>query len=161
MYRNSFSLVFSLSSHWAHQRLSHSQLPSPSWVLPLIFFCSFSSPNSFAHIPKSTETQKSTQPKINRNPKINPTQNQQKPKNQPNSKSIKNHQETKPKNNTHPPENPDQRSRICRPICCHCCRRVFHCCRRIVHCCRRLEVGGERFVVEERGRAKVKEGRFD
>ena len=111
------------------------------------------------NIPKSTETQKSTQPKINRNPKINPTQNQQKPKNQPNSKSIKNHRETKPKNSTHPPENPDQRSRICRPICCHCCRRVFHCCQ-IFHCCRRLEVGGEGSVVEERGWAKAKGGRF-
>lgn len=94
MYKNLFSLVFSLSSHWAHQRLSHSQLPSPSWVLPLIFFCSFSSPNSFAHIPKSTETQKSTQPKINRNPKINPTQNQLKITRKPNPKTTPTHRKT-------------------------------------------------------------------
>ena len=95
-------------------------------------------------------------PKINRNSKINSTQNQQKPKNQPNSKSIKNHRETKPKNSTHPPENPDQRSRIYRLICCHCCPRVFHCCQ-IFHCYRRLEVGGEGSVVEEREWAKAKE----
>ena len=97
-----------------------------------------------------------TYPKINRNLKINPTQNQQKPKNQPNSKSIKTHRETQPKNSPHPPENPAQRSRICSPICCHCCRRVFHCYRQIFHCCRRLEVGGGGSVVEERGRAKAK-----
>ena len=106
-------------------------------------------------------------PKINKNskinptqnqqkPKINPTLNQQKPKNQPNSKPIKTHRETQPKNSPHPPENPAQWSRIYRPICCHCYRRVFHCCRWIFHCCHRLEVGGEGSIVEERGRAKAK-----
>ena len=85
--------------------------------------------------------------KINRNPKINPTQNQQKPKNQPNLKSIKTHWETQPKNSPHPSKNAAQRSRICSPICCHCCRRVFHCYRRIFHCCCRLEVGGGRWRV--------------
>ena len=97
-----------------------------------------------------------TYPKINRNSKINPIQNQQKPKNQPNSKSIKTHRETQPKNSPHPSENPAQQSRICSPICCHCCCRVFHCCHRIFHCCSRLEVGGEGSVMEERGRAKAK-----
>ena len=71
-------------------------------------------------------------------------------------KSTETQKSTQPKNSTHPPENLAQRSQICRPICCHCCRRVFHCCRRMFHCCRRLEVGGKGSVVEERGRAKVK-----